>query len=351
MVEIKVRAADSALAMEEVQKRLGDDALIISTTKKDGQIEIIATNEEIIQKQNELKPLLLEKSFRKQTFQEALRENINYQEISKNNKVISGVDKSFENIYVELDALRGFVKNIPADDDTTIDTKQALLSLGFTKELFKRVPEIHNDLSLEAACAKIAKLFVNGKCRKFEESNIFIIAGSKNSGKSIFTKKFERLMQAGDNTRNFIKVNGNDKRSLNAALRKFNKASSSLNNDTTDFLLIEFLGEANDIDVAIVDIESKISTDKLSVIRTIPVGSSYEFFIKNIRSNSVRKEYIAFTKLDLCDISTPEIAAMLESSQTCMFFSGIDKLDDGLFFARVDQIKSHLLNKIKQKTE
>ena len=44
MVEIKVQASDSAAAMEEVEKRLGSDALIVSTTKVDGKIEIVATN-------------------------------------------------------------------------------------------------------------------------------------------------------------------------------------------------------------------------------------------------------------------------------------------------------------------
>ena len=33
MAEITVRAIDSALAMEEIQKRLGDEALIISTKR------------------------------------------------------------------------------------------------------------------------------------------------------------------------------------------------------------------------------------------------------------------------------------------------------------------------------
>ena len=48
MAEITVRAIDSALAMEEVQKRLGDAALIISKQRIDGQIEITATDEEVI---------------------------------------------------------------------------------------------------------------------------------------------------------------------------------------------------------------------------------------------------------------------------------------------------------------
>ena len=47
MAEITVRAIDSALAMEEIQKRLGDEALIISTKRVDGQIEITATDDDV----------------------------------------------------------------------------------------------------------------------------------------------------------------------------------------------------------------------------------------------------------------------------------------------------------------
>ena len=46
MVEITVKAADSASAMEEIEKRLGADAMIVSTNRIDGQIEIVATNDD-----------------------------------------------------------------------------------------------------------------------------------------------------------------------------------------------------------------------------------------------------------------------------------------------------------------
>ena len=46
MVEITVKAADSASAMEEIEKRLGADAMIVSTNRVDGQIEIVATNDD-----------------------------------------------------------------------------------------------------------------------------------------------------------------------------------------------------------------------------------------------------------------------------------------------------------------
>ena len=45
MPELTIRAADSSLAMDEIEKKLGPDALILSTERRDGMIEIVATNE------------------------------------------------------------------------------------------------------------------------------------------------------------------------------------------------------------------------------------------------------------------------------------------------------------------
>ncbi len=45
MSTIVVRASDTALAMEEVKRRLGEEAYILSTKQKNGQVEIRATTE------------------------------------------------------------------------------------------------------------------------------------------------------------------------------------------------------------------------------------------------------------------------------------------------------------------
>ena len=58
MAEVTVRAIDSALAMEEIQKRLGDEALIISTKRVDGQIEITATDDDVKPAEEKVEPLV-----------------------------------------------------------------------------------------------------------------------------------------------------------------------------------------------------------------------------------------------------------------------------------------------------
>ena len=72
MVEIKVQASDSASAMEEVEKRLGSDALIVSTTKVDGKIEITATNDEPSKYQKNSDPLILDSGYRVSNFSDIL---------------------------------------------------------------------------------------------------------------------------------------------------------------------------------------------------------------------------------------------------------------------------------------
>ena len=44
MTTLTIQAADTASAMEEIADRLGEDALILSTTKKDGKVIAYARN-------------------------------------------------------------------------------------------------------------------------------------------------------------------------------------------------------------------------------------------------------------------------------------------------------------------
>ena len=56
MTTIKITARDSSTAMEEVSKKLGADAFILSTTSKEGGVEIEATNDPIELKKYSEKP-------------------------------------------------------------------------------------------------------------------------------------------------------------------------------------------------------------------------------------------------------------------------------------------------------
>ena len=95
---------------------------------------------------------------------------------------------------------------------------------------------------------------------------------------------------------------------------------------------------------------AKLGTDiKLSIINLVPVGSSYEYLMKNVPERRLENEYLALTKLDLCDLSILEIAAFVELNHKCMFFSGVPASDEGLYFAKVEQTIDHIVQIIENR--
>ena len=74
-------------------------------------------------------------------------------------------------------------------------------------------------------------------------------------------------------------------------------------NNRNEVLIIEASNEPSDLGVLVAKIEEKHPNIKISIIETIATGNSFEKLTKNFKSKGFKNEYIAFTKLDLCDIS------------------------------------------------
>ena len=147
-----------------------------------------------------------------------------------------------------------------------------------------------------------------------------------------------------DKNKNRLIVQFDDKNSK----KLLKVAKDSLNTDANR-LIIEKTNGKLDLDFLFLELKKIKSDVKISVVNTVAVGSSYEFLMKSIDPDLHQNQFIAFTKLDLCDISVPEISAILELDLKCLFFSGIDQVDDGLYFAKLAQIESFLAKKIIEK--
>nr|ADD96386.1 hypothetical protein [uncultured organism MedDCM-OCT-S09-C206] len=108
MVEITVKAADSASAMEEIEKRLGADAMIVSTNRVDGQIEIVATNDDPSKYQKRSEPLVLDKNYRIKGFSDVLNSKLSAEDKPLKSEIVenySEIEKNAENIKLEIDKL------------------------------------------------------------------------------------------------------------------------------------------------------------------------------------------------------------------------------------------------------
>ena len=353
MAEITVRAIDSALAMEEVQKRLGDDALIISTQRIDGQIEITATDEEVIKPDKEIKPLILGDIYRQDNFSAVLNRKVgevrNSMDLNTHGDLYPEVTNRIEKISEELSELKLLVDNYD-NEPFEFGTLDKLRVIGFRPSTLNIFDDLSNETEMGVAVRKLAKAFLNGKCNHFENSNILIITGAKGSGKSTFSDKFISLQKKNNPDKEYIEVSDQNKRQLIAAVKNLNLSQDKRDNSKQQVLIIDTSNQEIDLNLILIDIYKANPEAKISVIHTVPVGSSYERLKKEFKINLSEKQYWAFTKLDLYDLSVGEIGAMIELENKCMFFSGMDKVEDGAYYSKVDQIEAYLLKKLKEET-
>ena len=351
MAEITVRAIDSALAMEEVQKRLGDDALIISTQRIDGQIEITATDEEFVKPDKETKPLILGDIYRQDNFSAVLNRKVG--EARKSMDLNTPLDlypevtNRIEKISDELSQLRLLFENYDKES-IEFGTLDKLRLIGFRPSALNIFDDFSNETEMTVAVRKLAKAFVNGKCNHFESSDVFIITGAKGSGKSTFAEKFISLQKGNNQDKEYIEFSDQNKRKLMAAVKNLNLSNDKNGSSKQQALIIDTSNQEIDLNLILIDLCKANPEAKISVIHTVPVGNSYERLKKEFKINLSEKQYWAFTKLDLYDLSVGEIGAMIELENKCMFFSGMDKVEDGAYYSKVDQIEAYLLKKIKE---
>ena len=117
MVEITVKAADSASAMEEIEKRLGADAMIVSTNRIDGQIEIVATNDDPSKYKKMPEPLVLDQNYKIKGFSDVLNSKLSADEDSQTYPenlitIQTRSNKDIEDLGVwEIDTLNNQIRN------------------------------------------------------------------------------------------------------------------------------------------------------------------------------------------------------------------------------------------------
>lgn len=360
MVEITVKAADSASAMEEIEKRLGADAMIVSTNRVDGQIEIVATNDDPSKYQKTPEPLVLDKNYRIKGFSDVLNAKLSVDDkpLKSDDKPLKNVTaeshrqiaENAENIKVEIDKLVELSTRSNPEKDNDTSVHELFQMSGIKKSLIENIENPDSSLSIEGASKILAKSFIHGKCDHFESSSLYLVMGNAGAGKTLFSKKLKTLFETQTDVKSCTLFGeSNVKKSITEIKSWFAKNKSKII-EKKKIGIIELSNEEN-IDDFLLNF-SKLKTDiKISILNLVPVGNSYEYLIKNMPQRRLENEYLALTKLDLCDLSILEIAAFVELNHKCMFFSGVPSSEEGLYFAKVGQTVDHIVQTIENRMD
>jgi len=348
MAEIKVKALDSAAAMEEVVKRLGVDALIVSTRKIDGQIEIVATNDD----PNASRPEVEIDNNTTVSFSDILRTKMTDPPSSAEveaEKHRSG-SEVIQNIQNELITLNKLFQE-PLSDSSKGDTDYAVLRMaGLSRKISETIKNFDVNGTLTEISKTVAKRFVKGQSDVFDNSEIYFIAGLEKSGKSVFCEKYKNSLEKdapGIKVNYFKNVTG---------ASDYNKVATWLqkNRDAKHTSSIKCIVEINDLtqlETQLYRFQKSYPDINFCLVNIVEVGLSYEFIMNNVRSAQLENEFMVVTKLDTCDISLQEICAFIEMGHRCSFFSGMVNKTEGLYYSRVDQLVSHIISIVERQKD
>ncbi len=398
MPELTIRAADSSLAMDEIERKLGPDALILSTEKRDGLIEIVATNEpdqvasasiasaeklklRLKSEDNEtvegkIKAAAEKSKLRihdeeldvgkntdgKINFSEALAAefsiindtNAENLELQDNAEDPTGLMPSIQKIVSELEFIVKTTSEITAIKPLALSNKNKLRVLGFSSDVVNTLTQNEEkNADLKDLSKSFSRGIVNGKSRHFDESDIIIVIGEAGAGVTILAKKLEKFLSKVEPKNKLKVLESNFSEGVQSVLKSktggnvtslFRKSSEGSSEETK--LLIEFDGPPEDLPKHLYKM-AEINPDlKVSVIYALEVGKSYHHVSALMRKFDMPDVYVALTKMDLFEVSTAELSAISDANRKILFFSGLKVIEDGLDFAKVAVMESFLTNLI-----
>ena len=250
MPELKITAVDTSLAMDEVEKKLGPDALILSTTRRDGMIEILATNEpdqidaanlkakekakarlenrllseeqidaanlkakekakarqessiselpysKNTEKFSELVDAEVSKYENKSDSQEPIGSNEpNPSALGDNRSEKSDLAMAFEQKLSELQFLVDGTIALGQQRDTSLSINAKMKMLGFSnKTSTTLIDKNEPNLELHDLMRQFTRQIVQGKSKDFDASQIILVCGAERSGKTLLSKKLAKFL-------------------------------------------------------------------------------------------------------------------------------------------------------------
>ena len=398
MPELTIRAADSSAAMDEIERKLGPDALILSTEKRDGLIEIVATNEPdqvasaSIASAEKLKLRLkggdnetvegkikaaAEKSklriqdeeldvskstAGKINFSEALAAefstindaNADNLELQDNAEDPTGLMPSFQKIVNELEFIVKTTSELTATKPPSLSDKNKLRILGFSSDVVDMLTQKELEKPNLTDLAKtFSRGIVNGKSHHFDESDIVIVVGAAGAGVTTLVKKLEKFLPKAELKTKLKVLESNFSEGIQSILKSktagnvtslFRKSSEGPSEETK--LLIEFDGQPEDLPKHLYKMAEVDPELKVSVVYALEVGKSYHHVLALMKNFDMPDVYVALTKMDLFEVSTAELSAISDANRKILFFSGLKVIEDGLDFAKVAVMESFLTNLI-----
>ena len=375
MTTYKFLASDSSSAMEEVVKKLGPDALIISTSKRGNKVEIEATNnfsnrEKHKDTKGNFSDVLHSKidSLReKQRNRIYNREASNFEiSASRNSSINQNQSSEMVEVREQINHLQNMLSGMVITDEkglnekTGSDVSLKLRQLEFTPAIVSSLKPAYHGLNLDRGRSAFLKAFANKiACEEIEDilkSDVIFIAGPSGAGKTTLSAKVAaRIMEEKRQERPTLVsaeselVKGRDDLTYYSKLLNLQKLNYKIYENCRSFADVCVGQKIVDISLiaeegknVIENVRDHLGAPKVATILCLPSGSSKELLTYQINKYKDFNPIIAFTKVDECRLFPRELCVLAEKNVKIGFLTGSRTILGSLALSEPEVLFSHL---------
>ena len=389
MTTITVTAADTAQAMDKIVERLGEDALILETVKRNGRIEMVATDGteeapaptpkeqppmlEIPQPRKRLPELDVEigsgspfTDLFDQQMINAVRDRDDAASSTAEHLINRAMEVS-ENVDVltELRSIRqmlnGMMITRPEGLDVTLGhaapvrLHQAGFSSKAIQELHDHMVGLDDDEAVVSFINARAERVVHADAESVFDSRVVLVIGSSGTGKTTLATKIAAYFKEHGISERMILANAagpgqgasedikSYARLLNMRAAQFGIGEiSTAVQETSNRMIIDVNASPEDTTTAIREIIQRLGPRKVTVVQAIPGGSSATMIGHQCSLYRKLNPMIALTKLDECEAMPAELSALALEGTGVGLLTGTKAIVGGIAIATMPILAQYL---------
>lgn len=385
MTTITVTAADTAQAMDKIVERLGDDALILETVKRNGRIEMIATDsvEDAATKEptivsphpecGALSGLNIEigsSTGFTDLFDQQMINTVRNRSNAQTSTVDHLVGRAIEatdnlDILTELRNIRhmlsGMMITHPDGLDVTLGhaapvrLHQAGFSSKAIQQLYDYMVGLEGDDAVASFINALAERVVHRDADSVFDSRVVFVIGSSGTGKTtLATKIAAYFKEHGISDRMVLTsaaspgVSANEDIKAYARLLNMRAAQIGIGEvsvavqETSNRMVIDVNATPEDAITTISEVMKQLGSGKVTVVQAIPGGASSTMISHQCKLYRKLSPMIALTKLDECEAMPAELSALALEGSGVGLLTGTKSIVGGIAIATMPILAQYL---------
>lgn len=385
MTTITVTAADTAQAMDKIVERLGDDALILETVKRNGRIEMIATDsvEDAAAKEptivsphpesGALSGLNIEigsSAGFTDLFDQQMINSVRNRSDAQTSTVDHLVGRAIEatdnlDILAELRNIRhmlsGMMITHPDGLDVTLGhaapvrLHQAGFSSKAIQQLYDYMVGLEGDDAVASFINALAERVVHRDADSVFDSRVVFVIGSSGTGKTtLATKIAAYFKEHGISDRMVLTsaaspgVSANEDIKAYARLLNMRAAQIGIGEvsvavqETSNRMVIDVNATPEDAITTISEVMKQLGSGKVTVVQAIPGGASSTMISHQCKLYRKLSPMIALTKLDECEAMPAELSALALEGSGVGLLTGTKSIVGGIAIATMPILAQYL---------